>query len=65
MVWISVWLTGSSSASIFSDRCMKIMEGGAAAMPAGFDWVGWDLYYAPLPKNVIAMCEKLIATINV
>lgn len=35
-------------AAIFSDRCMKIMEAGAAGMPAGYAWVGWDLYGAPI-----------------
>ena len=35
-------------ATVFSDRCLKIMESGEAAMPSGYAWVGWDLYGAPI-----------------
>jgi hypothetical protein len=31
-------------AAIFSERCLDILEAGQAGMPAGYDWVGWDLY---------------------
>jgi hypothetical protein len=31
-------------AIIFSDRCLDLLEAGAAGMPAGYAWVGWDLY---------------------
>jgi hypothetical protein len=33
-------------ATIFSDRCLELMEAGQAGMPAGVDWVGWDHYAA-------------------
>jgi hypothetical protein len=31
-------------AAIFSDRGLEIMESGQEGMPAGYAWVGWDLY---------------------
>jgi len=35
---------GVPVATIFSDRGLDILESGAAGMPAGYSWVGWDLY---------------------
>jgi hypothetical protein len=37
-------------ATIFSDHELKLMEAGKAAMPAGYGWVGWNLYYAPVDR---------------
>ena len=50
-------------AAVFSDRCMKIMEAGAAGMPAGYAWVGWDLYGAPI-EMLDAHLDRFLALVR-